>query len=101
MIGTLDTWTARGYGFVYPDGGGDDVFFHISEMHKALITEVSIGDRFEFELQDSAAQKPRAIKVKRIAHGKGRIFDLTTREDADRGDTPARVTARPVRWVPA
>ncbi|MEI6558502.1 MAG: cold shock domain-containing protein [Rhodospirillaceae bacterium] len=101
MIGTLDTWTDRGYGFVYPDGGGDDVFFHISELHKVLISEVAIGDRFEFELQDSAAQKPRAIKVKRVSHGKGRVYDLTTREDSNRRDMPAPKATRPVRWVPA
>ena len=39
----------RGYGFIAPDGGGDDVFLHSEEL-KACGHAVHIGTRVQFEV---------------------------------------------------
>jgi cold shock protein len=35
----------KGYGFIKPDGGGQDVFVHISTVEKAGYTNLSEGSR--------------------------------------------------------
>ena len=40
----------KGYGFIAPEGGGKDVFVHISELQKANIPLLKEGDKVEFEV---------------------------------------------------
>ena len=45
----------KGFGFLAPELGGENVFFHVSELPSDVVfEEVSDGDRFEFE----TVQKP-------------------------------------------
>ncbi|MCO5188118.1 MAG: cold shock domain-containing protein [Anaerolineae bacterium] len=37
---------SRGFGFIKPDGGGSDIFFHKSELRG--ISSVQPGDRVQF-----------------------------------------------------
>jgi cold shock protein len=41
---------AKGYGFIKPDGGGHDVFVHISAVEKAGYTSLADGARISYEL---------------------------------------------------
>jgi CspA family cold shock protein len=41
--------TRKGYGFIRPDGGGRDVFVHISAVEKAGLTSLSEGQIIEYE----------------------------------------------------
>ena len=41
---------AKGYGFIKPDGGGRDVFVHISAFEKAGYTRLTEGARISYEL---------------------------------------------------
>lgn len=46
--GTVKLWKVdRGYGFITPDGGGHDVFVHISALRGRRLIE---GERVQFEL---------------------------------------------------
>ncbi len=40
----------RGFGFIKPDGGGDDAFVHISAIKKAGLNTLIDGQRVEYEL---------------------------------------------------
>ena len=40
----------KGYGFVQPDGGGKDVFIHISAVERAGLSSLNEGQKIEFEV---------------------------------------------------
>jgi CspA family cold shock protein len=40
----------KGFGFIRPDGGGPDVFVHISAVEKAGYTNLAEGARISYEL---------------------------------------------------
>ena len=39
----------KGYGFIQPDGGGKDVFVHISAVEKAGLDDLREGTKVSFE----------------------------------------------------
>ena len=41
---------AKGYGFIQPQGGGKDVFVHISAVERAGLSSLNEGQAVEFEL---------------------------------------------------
>ena len=55
---------ARGFGFITPDDGGDDVFTHISNCGNQPLPE---GAKVEYQLaSDVKRQKMHAVEVKVI-----------------------------------
>ena len=42
--------TQKGYGFIQPEGGGNDVFVHISAVERAGFRELREGQRVSFEI---------------------------------------------------
>ena len=44
--------TTKGYGFIAPDGGGDDVFVHISAVERSGLTGLADNQKVSFELQE-------------------------------------------------
>lgn len=53
----------KGYGFIMPEGGGNDVFVHISAVEKAGMQSLAEGQKLEFEIDDSRG-KPAAVDLK-------------------------------------
>ncbi|MBR7837197.1 cold shock domain-containing protein [Actinospica durhamensis] len=47
---------ARKYGFIVPDGGGKDVFLHMSALVAAGIPYLEDGARVSFEFEPGAAR---------------------------------------------
>ncbi len=45
----------KGYGFIQPDGGGKDVFVHISAVEKAGFTGLAEGAKVSYEIVSSYA----------------------------------------------
>ena len=50
-IGTVKWFnTTKGYGFIQPEDGGNDVFVHISAVEQSPLGTIDEGDRVSFEL---------------------------------------------------
>jgi CspA family cold shock protein len=62
----------KGYGFIQPDAGGDDVFVHLSELRRSTppIMGVSEGQKVSFELStNSRSGKSAASNIAIIRPG--------------------------------
>ena len=44
--------TTKGYGFIQPEGGGKDVFVHISAVEAAGMRSLNEGQTVSYELKD-------------------------------------------------
>jgi cold shock CspA family protein len=56
---------ARGFGFITPDGGGADVFVHVSAVERAGLTQLVEGQRVNFQtLPDTKGKGPKAVNLK-------------------------------------
>lgn len=50
--------TTKGYGFIQPDDGGQDVFVHISAVERAGLRDLGEGQKVSYELvQDKRSGK--------------------------------------------
>lgn len=45
--------TTKGFGFITPDQGGNDVFVHITAVQKAGLQTLNEGQPVEFEMQEN------------------------------------------------
>lgn len=64
MKGSIKRLTDKGFGFITPEGGEKDVFFHTSALSGVSYDELSVGDVVEFDVEDSD-KGPRAANVRR------------------------------------
>ena len=56
----------KGYGFIRPQGGGNDVFVHISAVERAGLSSLNGGQAIEFELVSSRGKtSAEQLKVRR------------------------------------
>jgi CspA family cold shock protein len=56
--------STKGYGFIAPDGGGKDVFVHISAVERAGLTGLQDNQKIEFELQSGRDGRASASDLK-------------------------------------
>jgi CspA family cold shock protein len=66
--GTVKWFNAtKGFGFIQPDDGGKDAFVHISAVERAGLSNLSEGQKVEFELvSDRRSGKMSADNLKAI-----------------------------------
>jgi cold shock protein len=56
----------QGYGFIQPQGGGQDVFVHISAVERAGLTSLNEGQAIEFEIVSNRGKSSAEnLKVRR------------------------------------
>jgi CspA family cold shock protein len=60
MTGTVKFYnSAKGYGFIQPDGGGKDVFVHATALERAGVYSLNEGQKVSFDTQTD----PRSGKI--------------------------------------
>lgn len=64
MTGKIKTLTEKGFGFITPDGGDKDVFFHSSALSGVEYNDLQVGDTVSFDVEQSD-KGPRAVNVSR------------------------------------
>jgi CspA family cold shock protein len=69
MNGTIARLTDRGFGFITPEGGDKDVFFHARSLVEGLLyDDLREGDAVTFDLEDGD-KGPSAGNVARAEGG--------------------------------
>ncbi len=65
QMGSVVTYfEAKGFGFLRPDDGGRDIFFHVSRLVEGLATELRPGTRVLYELGMDRTGKMAASSVR-------------------------------------
>lgn len=63
-IGTVKFFNAdKGYGFIAPEGGGNDAFVHISAVQAAGMQTLDREQRVSYELEQDRRGKTSAVNL--------------------------------------
>jgi CspA family cold shock protein len=66
LTGTVKWFNpGKGYGFIAPEAGGDDIFVHISAVQRAGLRKLNEGERVRFILQQREG-RVAAIDLQRL-----------------------------------
>jgi len=64
ITGTVKFFNAdKGYGFIAPEGGGDDAFVHISAVERAGMHTLDKDQRVSYELEKDQRGKMSAVNL--------------------------------------
>ena len=65
-IGTVKFFnTAKGFGFITPEGGGKDVFVHVTAVEAAGMRSLNEGQKVSFDIQPDA-RGAKAVNLKAV-----------------------------------
>lgn len=56
----------KGFGFIVPDAGGNDVFVHISAVEKSGMQAINEGQKLSYELAPDRAGRMTAVDLKAV-----------------------------------
>jgi CspA family cold shock protein len=64
-VGTVKFFNSeKGYGFIKPDQGGQDVFVHVSAVMSSGLGTLNEGQRVSFEIEpDKRGKGPKAVNL--------------------------------------
>ena len=63
-IGTVKFFNEqKGYGFIAPEGGGDDAFVHITAVERAGMQTLQKDQRVSYELEEDRRGKMSAVNL--------------------------------------
>jgi len=65
MVNGTVKWfnTTKGYGFIAPEEGAQDVFVHISALQASGISELADGQKVTYELETGKNGKTSAVNL--------------------------------------
>jgi cold shock protein len=63
-VGTVKFFNSdKGYGFIAPEGGGDDSFVHISAVERAGMTTLNKDQRVSYDVETDQRGKSAAVNL--------------------------------------
>ncbi len=63
-IGTVKFFNLdKGYGFIQPEGGGNDAFVHITAVERAGMRTLDRDQRVSYELEEDRRGKTSAVNL--------------------------------------
>ena len=66
-IGTVKFFNpAKGFGFIQPDGGGNDAFVHVNAVDKAGMNGLEKDQRISYDLEQDQRGKPSAVNLQAV-----------------------------------
>lgn len=66
-IGTVKWFNqTKGFGFIAPEGGGNDVFVHITALERAGLRTLSDNQKVSFELQTGRDGRTSASDIQLV-----------------------------------
>jgi len=90
--GKLIRWVdAKGFGFIKPESGKDDIFIHISAL-KGMSRKPIIGDLIHYQISSDSNGKIRAVNAK--IEGVERVLALEPLKHKQKRDSPTPLPKR-------
>ena len=66
-IGTVKFFNeGKGYGFIAPDGGGQDAFVHITAVERAGMRTLSQNQKVSYDLEQDQRGKTKAVNLQAV-----------------------------------
>ena len=56
----------KGYGFIAPDGGGNDAFVHVTALERAGLTTLTENQKVSFDLEPDKRGKMSAVNIQAL-----------------------------------
>ena len=80
--------STKGFGFIQPDGGGQDVFVHISAVERAGLSTLVDGQKINYEIQQDrrTGKSSAGISAKQVDCFSHEALTLPTRLEPLRSD---------------
>ncbi len=58
--------TTKGYGFIAPEAGGNDVFVHISAVERSGLTGLADNQKVRYDLQEGRDGRQSAVDLELV-----------------------------------
>lgn len=66
-VGTVKFFNStKGFGFIAPDGGGKDVFVHVSAVERSGMSGLADGQKVSFDLERDRQGRNSATNLKAV-----------------------------------
>lgn len=81
--------STKGFGFIQPDNGGQDVFVHISAVERAGLSTLNEGQKINYEVeQDRRTGKSSAGSLSKAGYGPGKPWQGSSSPERIDGSKP-------------